>query len=429
MPPHTIGAASERTQKPTTLSWSIVHQNGDMPLHGCCQSLANYKDETLILFGGGALHFIFNDVHCFDIKTSTWTRKETINSEVVAPRISHSAVVHGDNMYVYGGQDLFMPTRFADVLVLNLITFEWSVLEECVPSEPDGPGERRLHTAHMYGNRMYVLMGEPCNTTHNFWYLDLDTHRWHTVQSHGYFGKPILPLLGHSAQMEGDYLYVFGGYHAYAAAHGGSLFYSNSLFCYHFPTNTWCEVQTGGGPRPSPRYSCAMAVLGGRVYIYGGDTDGEVYYDDFWYLDVGPFIASFVAQSSSTRLDTSVVTAHVPSPTWIDLTLSCGKARPSARSGHASAVAQGYLFIVGGELPGDKDVVYYSNRTYRYPLGLFTRLPLTELALRWLGCCSPGNLLLRHGQISRPVREQLRRNILMQESEKKEDLMPCTRVT
>ncbi|KAH9601200.1 hypothetical protein LSM04_007145 [Trypanosoma melophagium] len=388
----------------TTYMWSSAPPSGDMPPHGCCHSLVNYKDEFLVLFGGGALHYVYNEVHCFDLKTCRWKYKETINSDIVAPRISHSAVVYGDNMYVYGGQDLHMPASFSDVLILNLITFTWSWLH-MAPPEPDGPGDRRLHTAHIYQNRMYVLMGEPCNTSNSFWYLDLDTHTWHVVQSLGNFGKPILPLLGHSAQVEGDFLYVFGGYRANTASQTGGLVYSNSLFRYHFPTNMWQEIASCGAPRPPPRYSCVMALLGGRVYIHGGDTDGEEYFDDFWCIDT-----------------------TAAAPHWMDLTLCGGKARPSARSGHASVVAQGSLLIFGGELPGDTDVVYYSNRLYRYPLGLFTHLSLTELTLRWLAKLNPVNLRVLQERIPHRLRVALLQGSCAFEKEDIDDLMPCTRI-
>ncbi|CAJ15998.1 kelch domain-containing protein [Trypanosoma equiperdum] len=414
---------------PTTFMWNSVPPSGDMPLHGCCHSLANYKDEQLILFGGGALHIIFNDVYCFDLKTSTWSYKETTNSEIVAPRISHSAVVHEDKMYVYGGQDLYMPTRFADVLVLDLITFTWSLIQQQATPAPDGPGDRRLHTAHIYRNCMYVLMGEPCNISNSFWFLDLTTLEWHPVHSSGWFGKPILPLLGHSAQVEGDYLYVFGGYHADSARRNGSPVYNNSLFSYHFPSNTWREVVPSSGPRPSPRYASAMAVIRGRVFIYGGDVDGEVYFDDFWCIDTNIPSSAASQSSSSSSYTTSLVAAPpAASSRWIDITLSCGRGRPSARSGHASAVAQGCLFVVGGELPGDRDVVYYSNRTYRYPLGYLTRLSLVELSSLWLAKCNPANIWMLDTQIPRHVRQLLVRNLNAQDRESTDDMMPCTRV-
>ncbi|KEG15422.1 kelch domain-containing protein 3 [Trypanosoma grayi] len=384
--------------------WSSVPSMGDTPPHGCCHSLVNYKDEFLILFGGGALHYAYNDVHFFDLKKKRWSYKETINSEVVAPRISHSAVVYGDNMYVYGGQDVFLPTFFSDVLVLNLITFTWARLHQA-PPEPEGPGDRRLHTAHIYRNHMYVLMGDPCNTPPNFWYLDLNTHKWYAVRSPGTFGKPVLPLLGHSAQVEGDHLYVFGGYRARNEPNTSSMVYSNSLFCYHFPTNTWREVLTRSGPRPAPRYASAMVVVSGRVYIHGGDTDGELYFDDFWCIDTAPAVSR-----------------------WVDLTVNCGMSRPSARSGHASALAQGSFFVFGGELPGDANVVYYSNRLYHYPLGLFTHLPLAELSSRWLAKSNQVNLRVLHDSIPFVAKRILAQNTPIQTGEEGDELMPCMRM-
>ncbi|RNF15435.1 kelch domain-containing protein 3 [Trypanosoma cruzi] len=389
--------------KTTTYLWSSVIPRGDTPPHGCCHSLVNYKDEFLVLFGGGALHYVYNDVYCFDLKTFTWTYKETINGDIVAPRISHSAVVYGDNMYVYGGYHLYMPVLFSEVLVLNLKTFTWSCLHHA-PPEPEGPGERRLHSAHVYRDHMYVLMGEPCSTSTCFWYLDFNTHKWHPVQSFGLFGKPIVPLIGHSAQVEGDYLYVFGGYHTHTMSQTGSFVYSNSLFYYHFLTNMWREVLPYCGPRPFPRYSSAMVVLQGRVYIHGGDNDGNVYFEDFWCIH------------TKTQL-----------PRWIDLTLSCGKAHPSARSGHAYVLAQGSLFVYGGELPGDTDVLYYSNRFYRYPLGLFTHLSLTELASRWLAKSNQVNVRVLQECIPRGPRAALSRNSPEAVTEDVDALMPCTR--
>ncbi|CAD2215302.1 Galactose oxidase, central domain/Kelch motif containing protein, putative [Angomonas deanei] len=348
--------------------WSQVDTRGDMPPSGCCHSLVNYKDKYLIMFGGGSSQALSNHVYVFDLETEQWTLVETQNSEVVQPRLSHSAVIYGDKMIVYGGQDLHNPIIYGDLLELDLQTWTWTNLGD-VPSEPHGPGERRLHSAHVYGDRMYVVLGDPGWNT-PVWYLDLRDYTWHAVPVKGEaLRNRRLSLSGHSSFAEGKHLYFFGGY---SLLHSNRVLYSNALYKMDLEDGVLEEVELSSLVRPPARYSAALVVYDGRLYLFGGDANHDsvaVYYNDFWRIDL--------------------TCAH---PCWEEVrqrSIHRDACYPSARSGHASCLAKNALYIMGGELP-TRDDIHYSHALFRYPLGLSMHLTLKENALR---------ALTSHGQV------------------------------
>ncbi|EPY24642.1 kelch domain-containing protein 3 [Strigomonas culicis] len=365
----------KRTLGPTCCaSWAHVPPKGARPPAACCHSLTNYKNQSLILFGGGSTELISNRVYVFDLQTEAWREVPTINSEIVQPRVSHSAVIYEDKLIVYGGQDLHNPILYGDVLELDLKTWVWSAVHTA-PSEPEGPGERRLHSAHVHGSRMYVVMGDFCHTSTVVWYLDLTDYTWHPVpsvlRSHSGSAHPfemaMVPLSGHCAAVEGDTLYLFGGY-AVSEATGSNVLYSSSLFQFDFESAEWAEVAVASGPRPYPRYASSMAVRDGKVYIFGGDANRSTmtaYFDDFWVLD----------------------TRAAP-PRWRVVTYRPQCRAPTARSGHSYAVARNTLYIMGGEVPVADDV-QYSAQLYRYPLGLSMDLSLRQNAALQIAASLP----------------------------------------
>ncbi|CCW67231.1 unnamed protein product [Phytomonas sp. Hart1] len=274
-------------------------------------------------------------------------------------------------MIVYGGHAKEGQACFSDVWELDLQTWTWAYVHEALP-EPAGPGVRLMHSAHIYRDRMYVLMGKPNYTCAMFWYLDLNDYTWQEVKMPPPSASVGIkfPLVGHAAVVEGDFLYVFGGYyHKPSRQHPYSPeSYSGGIYRYDFLNNTWWQPFLASPVRPPGRYACAMGVKDGCVYIFGGDAHKcTVYYDDFWMLNTTE-----------------------ENPCWKEVWRgSLDSGRPSPRSGLGYAMAREALYVLGGEIShNDTDRVQYTNELYRYPLKLSTKISLVENISRWLSMTS-----------------------------------------
>lgn len=355
------------------------------PPPGCCQSLVLYQDRYLILFGGGSLRCFSNEVYVFDLDRHTWTRRQPENSDIVAPRLGHTAVVYKDAMIVYGGQNLHSPVIYDDVLRLDLVAWRWSLLQRAPPF-PDGPGARRLHCAHVVGDCMYALLGSPGQTGEApVWSLDLITGLWRNVgpastattdtATINEAGMLVLrdvppPLCGCCSALCGDHVYVFGGFLAATVGLVDDtqlpLSYTQRLYAFNVRCSTWRLVRPASPfPRPPRRYAASMAVHGGYVYIFGGDANERMlscYYNDVWRLQVSS-----------------------PRASW-ELVSVAGRG-PSPRTGSAYACARSSLYVVGGETSPFtlSDEGTYSSEMFALPLGFSCALTLRDNAARWLG--------------------------------------------
>lgn len=341
--------------------WNLERRSPNTaPPPACCHTLCNVENRKLILFGGGVWGHVYKDVYSFDVDRSRWQREETQDDDLVSPRMSHSAVVIGNRMLVYGGMDLQL--TFGDLLELDLATMRWSVV---CNGEDAGPGPRRSHAAVAYHNTMYVVMGHPSRRAGEVWSFDTTQRKWDLLQSSGLFGGPPQPLFGHSAAVSGDYIYVFGGV-ATTAGHAdlSTARYTNQLYRFHIPSQRWSEIGTTSRIAPAPRYSHVMGLSGNLLIVHGGDANQcSTYFDDMWSIDVSS-----------------------PQPVWV--THRTGPLTPTKRSGHAGVVVKGVLVVFGGETPGVQqpsgESVAYSGATFQIPIGLPVAVSLTDLCARWL---------------------------------------------
>jgi N-acetylneuraminic acid mutarotase len=97
-------------------------------------------------------------------------------------------------------------------------------------------------------------------------------------------------------------LFLFGG----RDAAGAPL---SDTWVYAFEENTWTPVE---GPAPSARFGHAIAVdpEGRALYLFGGQADGETFFNDTWRFDLDALSWEEVATSDSRpspRYGTSAV--------------------------------------------------------------------------------------------------------------------------
>jgi N-acetylneuraminic acid mutarotase len=151
--------------------WMNVQAKGSLPKPRYRSSAVVYRDK-LFIFGGhdGSRHL--DDLNAFDFKTASWTLIEPViplrvmgpyafrtitpsASNPPAPRDSHSAVVYGDSMFVFGGSTGVARNDFFEY------RFDLNAWIELQPHVSDNvnPGPRFCHVAAVNRDSMYVFAG------------------------------------------------------------------------------------------------------------------------------------------------------------------------------------------------------------------------------------------------------------------------------
>ncbi|KAK4753279.1 hypothetical protein SAY87_022077 [Trapa incisa] len=172
------------------------------------------------------------------------------------------------------------------------------------------PSPRMGHTASMVGEEMFVIGGraDPTNILGEVWVLDTTTSEWTLLDCSG---DSFPPRHRHAAAVLGSKIYVFGG------VNNENLF--SSIFVLDKDYLRWKELQVGG-EQPCPRHSHSMVTFGSHIFVFGG-YNGENALGDLYSFNV----------------ETSV---------WKQ-EKAAGRS-PYARFSHSMFVYKQYLGIIGG---------------------------------------------------------------------------------
>jgi hypothetical protein len=107
------------------------------------------------MFGGGADDVYYNTVAILDTSTRTWTRPSISGTHPPARR-SHSAILYGHKMIIFGGGTGL--TALNDVWALDLSQLHRMKWEE-IKTKGVAPKCRGYHTANVVGHIMIVYGG------------------------------------------------------------------------------------------------------------------------------------------------------------------------------------------------------------------------------------------------------------------------------
>lgn len=149
--------------------------------------------------------------------------------------------------------------HFSDILVLNLETMVWTNLK----TTGTGPGPRDSHSAVLVGHKMIVFGGtngsKKVNDLHIF---DLGSKEWTCPNCRGVAPSP---RESHTATLVGeDKMVIFGG------SGEGGVNYLNDLHVLDLRNMRWSSPETKGDV-PVPRDSHSTVAIGNRIFVYGGD--------------------------------------------------------------------------------------------------------------------------------------------------------------
>ncbi|XP_018563642.1 uncharacterized protein LOC108905316 isoform X2 [Anoplophora glabripennis] len=193
-----------------TGKWQQLKPTGDkLP---CLQEHTTVAYRDCIYVFGGEVGFSAGTetpLWVYDIRANTWKKKRT-KKGVATPkgRRGHSALVYNGSMLIYGGyQDL--RGSCSELWAYHFETESWHLVSTST-SKPNEqyPPPRHKHSAVMHGDAMWVYGGmTDLQERSDLWKWDASSRTWHLVKTKLNPG----PLHSHAACKTPSCMVVFGG--------------------------------------------------------------------------------------------------------------------------------------------------------------------------------------------------------------------------
>jgi N-acetylneuraminic acid mutarotase len=243
------------------------------------------------------------DLWSFDFSTMMWREIVALQGRPPSPRHSHSAVVAGHALYIFGGYD---GSYKCDLHEFDFSLSRWHV----VPAAGRRPRARYRATCVVHKQNMIIFGGHDgtrhLNDTHLF---DLDTRIWHNLITEG---TPPIPRDSHVSVVHGNSMYVFGG------SSGSAMNDLHELQLPSTPTATarWRPIQTAGTEEPRHRFCHVAVCYNDSMYCFGG-YDGANRLNDTIYFDFAVYDLSFEVPPSTIGSD---LRCMINDSTWSDIT-------------------------------------------------------------------------------------------------------------
>ena len=185
-----------------------------------------------------------------------------------------------------------------------------------VVTDGDQPSVRGGHSAAM-AEEQIIIFGGSCYTSggrfayfNDTYTLDTEHHLWHKIACSG---EAPTPRYGHSAELIGSRMFVFGGH--------GEVGALRDMYFLDLVEWSWVPLSVTSAC-PSPRFFHASLLVGRKVVVHGG-WDGHMHcMGDLWVFNSDTF-------------------------TWVQP--RCAGIQPSPRYGHSlSLLTDGRILCFGG---------------------------------------------------------------------------------
>ena len=255
----------------------------DSPPARAGSSLVTLPDGRVMLFGGvDASDILFNDLHVF--AANKWSPITPANDPPPG-RGLHTAWVYGDRMYVQGGIGKPVPgqtytTLHEDLWRYDLPSNTWQQLQ----NPPDAISN--FASPVIYDDKVYFSDPHRCYPdacTFDFYdFYDFLIEMWSNVKPEGEW--PLVDKYSINAQVD-KMLYRLGGMNVDQITH--TSIPSAEVWRWDMETLTWSRMEDM--PYPGYKGKAVYDAFQNRVIVYGGEMllDGEEKYSSYtsvWWL-------------------------------------------------------------------------------------------------------------------------------------------------
>ena len=251
---------------------------------------------------------------------SSTIRKSYHNSEHPSKRWGHSAILHNNNMIIFGGRHL--KKSLSNVYSLNFSSLTWSKME------PIGiiPLARDSHSAVLYNNTDMIIFGGNGQTTkfNDLWDFDINEYKWTKMTTQG---KSPCARDGHlSTIINNRYMVIYAGLNEKDEV-------INDIYLFDFENNNWIECDIINSNLLENRDGQSCCFVGDMIYLFGGQAGEDKYTNDL-------FTIKFEIDSSFKTKPKAIVSE-------VEISNSI---KPKERASHCCVVYKDqYLIITGGE--------------------------------------------------------------------------------
>mmetsp|Transcript_20838 Transcript_20838/g.62085 ORF Transcript_20838/g.62085 Transcript_20838/m.62085 type:complete len:510 (-) Transcript_20838:210-1739(-) len=190
--------------------WSIMDATlGNPPTPRHSHSGVEY-DGSMYIFAGYDGNYR-SDFHRYNFSQRKWSMPGPVKGSVPKARYRTSAVAYKNRMLVVGGHD--GAKHLNDFYQFNFDNLEWSLVETTGQVPPPSP--RDSHSAIICGDSMYLFGGSTGSARNDLYSFSFETDQWHEVRPvTGSGQKANVPCsrFCHTCDMYNNSLFVFGGY-------------------------------------------------------------------------------------------------------------------------------------------------------------------------------------------------------------------------
>ena len=210
-----------------------------------------------------------------------------VSNEKISPRTSHTAIMDDNgSMWVIGGETFTHSKHMVSKFDLNINGKEMQGVWRPVRAKGDkGPSPRYGHSAVIHDNKIYMYGGtmRSGHTSKEVWALDMDSLVWERVETEqgrcmggkteatgphkGQQGPKLcgpIHSMGHTATVQTNRMIVIFG-------HSPKYGYLDTVQEYHFKNKEWSVVEASGYPvRGGFGHSAVWDEITRRIYVYGG---------------------------------------------------------------------------------------------------------------------------------------------------------------
>jgi len=284
-----------------------------------------------LVFGGtGGGKEARNDLHQLQLETAKWSPVVPSSSTIPPERFAHIAVVHGDLMYVHGGNGGMGYLAKDDLYCFDFKSNAWEAV-----TAPNGPSARYHHSAAICGEHMYIFGGCKSNKDYfnDLYSFNFATRSWKEMK----VSAPLsmVPRAGQAMFCLQNKLYVFGGY----GGDGGYDVYTG-LYTLDLanPNDGWKQIELKVEPSDLPatgRPICCSTTQK-YAYIFGG-SDGKKPTAAMFRFD--PKEAKFLRVPLWLQFDINQIASTVTGSKGLE---------PVPRYGHCSVIDEGCFTVFGG---------------------------------------------------------------------------------